>query len=167
MKKLDLGQTIQILANFGVIAGIVFLTIEIDQNSEALESEARYNQLMIENELYDTLSFDDVYVEKLLRAMDGKELTPVEQFQLIASFQKTYQTLEWIYIELPDRRPRIERRRQLLDIPIGRQAWEQQKEILESEFVEFMEEGTAIMLIRFWPLERNSTFQRKAECPEI
>ena len=35
MKKMDLGQTLQILANFGVIAGIVFLAIEIRQNTDS------------------------------------------------------------------------------------------------------------------------------------
>ncbi len=33
MKKLDLGQTITILANVGVIAGIVFLGYELRQNN--------------------------------------------------------------------------------------------------------------------------------------
>jgi len=37
MKKFDLGQTISILANVGVIAGIVFLAIEVAQNTESLE----------------------------------------------------------------------------------------------------------------------------------
>lgn len=36
MKRLDLGQTITILANLGVIAGIVFLAIEVQQNTESL-----------------------------------------------------------------------------------------------------------------------------------
>jgi hypothetical protein len=35
MKKIDLGQAIQI-ANVGVIAGIVFLGVEIHQNNEAM-----------------------------------------------------------------------------------------------------------------------------------
>jgi len=34
MKKIDLGQTIAILANVGVIAGIVFLAIEIRESRE-------------------------------------------------------------------------------------------------------------------------------------
>jgi len=33
LKKIDLGQTITILANVGVIAGIIFLGIEIQQNT--------------------------------------------------------------------------------------------------------------------------------------
>ena len=37
MKKIDLSQTITILANLGVIAGIVFLAIEINQNTESLD----------------------------------------------------------------------------------------------------------------------------------
>ena len=40
MKNLDLGQTIGILGNVGVIAGIIFLAIEIQQNTESL-SESR------------------------------------------------------------------------------------------------------------------------------
>jgi hypothetical protein len=40
LKKLDFGQTITILANLGVIAGIVFLGIEISQNNAWLEAES-------------------------------------------------------------------------------------------------------------------------------
>ena len=41
MKRIDLGQTLNTLANVGVIAGIVFLAVELDQNNEFLELEAR------------------------------------------------------------------------------------------------------------------------------
>ena len=41
MKKIDLGQTIQILANVGVIAGIVFLGFEIRQNNVQLDIQSR------------------------------------------------------------------------------------------------------------------------------
>ncbi len=40
MKKLDLGQTIGILANVGVIAGIIFLAVEIDQSTKATAAAA-------------------------------------------------------------------------------------------------------------------------------
>ena len=40
MKKINLGQTISILANIGVIAGIVFLGIELRQNNQLLHAEA-------------------------------------------------------------------------------------------------------------------------------
>jgi hypothetical protein len=41
MKKMELGQTITILANLSVIAGIVFLAYEIRQNSESLRAQTR------------------------------------------------------------------------------------------------------------------------------
>jgi len=40
MKKIDLGQTIAILANIGVIAGIVFLAVETRQNNRLLAMES-------------------------------------------------------------------------------------------------------------------------------
>ena len=40
MKKIELGQYITILASLGVIAGIVFLGIELQQNNDLLRQEA-------------------------------------------------------------------------------------------------------------------------------
>jgi hypothetical protein len=41
MKRIDLGQAISVPANLGVIAGIVFLALELQQNNELLGAEAR------------------------------------------------------------------------------------------------------------------------------
>lgn len=41
MKKFDFGQTLNTLANAGVVAGIIFLAVELNQNNELLELEAR------------------------------------------------------------------------------------------------------------------------------
>ena len=40
MKKIDLGKTIQLVANLGVIAGILFLGLELRQNNQLLRAEA-------------------------------------------------------------------------------------------------------------------------------
>ena len=40
MKKIDLGQMVAILANVGVIAGIAFLAVEMNQNNQLLRAEA-------------------------------------------------------------------------------------------------------------------------------
>ena len=44
MKKLDVGQMITILANLGVIAGIVFLAVEIRQNQASLDEQNVLNR---------------------------------------------------------------------------------------------------------------------------
>lgn len=41
MAKIDLGQTIQVLANVGVIAGIIFLAVEIRQNNRLMMAQTR------------------------------------------------------------------------------------------------------------------------------
>jgi hypothetical protein len=41
LKKFDLGQTISIVANLGVIAGIVFLGYEIQQNNTLMRAQTR------------------------------------------------------------------------------------------------------------------------------
>ena len=41
MKKISLGQTLGILANLGVIAGILLLTYELNQNRQMMQSQTR------------------------------------------------------------------------------------------------------------------------------
>ena len=50
MKKIDIGQTITILANVGVIAGIVFLAFELRQNNSLLAAQASFSRLSIATE---------------------------------------------------------------------------------------------------------------------
>ncbi len=61
MRKIDLGQVITILANLGVIAGIVFLAFELQQNNEALNLQAR-------------LEREDVLRRGLTRRLENPEL---------------------------------------------------------------------------------------------
>jgi len=51
MKNIALAQTISVFANVGVIAGIVFLAIELNQNTQQLALELRWqvNQRMNDN----------------------------------------------------------------------------------------------------------------------
>jgi hypothetical protein len=49
MKKIDFGQTLNTLANAGVIAGIIFLAIEVRQNQATLEEGNVMNQIAVEN----------------------------------------------------------------------------------------------------------------------
>jgi hypothetical protein len=92
MKKIDLGQTITVLANLGVIAGIIFLVIEIQQNTRTLQFEAYQsligqiggqNQLNIENPEFATRFNDlvDMSEEELAREdLSPVEYTPISNF---------------------------------------------------------------------------------------
>ncbi len=88
MKKIDLGQSIGILANIGILVSIVFLAIEISQNQATLEEQNTLNlltgrdaalasfrdwrRLLLENP-----ELDQVWDKGLA----GEELTPLERSQ--------------------------------------------------------------------------------------
>ena len=81
MKKLDLGQSIGILANVGVIAGIAFLAVEIHQNNELLEEQARYG--MLENQKASTYFITQTpeLARLVYGAPDINVLTEVDQYR--------------------------------------------------------------------------------------
>ncbi len=42
MKKINLGQVIQIAANVGVLAGLLLLAFEVNQNREIIQAQTRH-----------------------------------------------------------------------------------------------------------------------------
>lgn len=81
MKKIDIGQTIQILANVGVIAGIIFLAMEIRTNTAtnriAVFQGSSANWMQINAQL----ATDEELVVLLDRAFAGERLDGIESRQ--------------------------------------------------------------------------------------
>jgi len=98
MKKIDLGQAIGVLANLGVITGIVFLGYETHQNSELLEVQVRATQLDQRMALSATL-FDHPEVLELL-VKDADELTPSEYRRVRLLGIQFLNTTEWSFGEV-------------------------------------------------------------------
>jgi len=84
MKKIDLGQTITILANIGVIAGIVFLALELKQNNELLEAEARQALVDRRISLAQLVASNNELADVVAKARAGEDLSPGEQRRLYA-----------------------------------------------------------------------------------
>ncbi len=82
MKKIDLGQTVTILANVGVIAGIVFLAVELQQNNELLRVEVELSRNETTAELFITVAESPELATVLAKYQRDEELTPAEQLQL-------------------------------------------------------------------------------------
>lgn len=97
MKKIDLGQTITILANLGVIAGIVFLGIEIRQNTATVQG-ATYQALSDDSvNQYLAASTDPQLMELLVRAYQGsagEDFSFTEHMQLNFYYTALLQRLE-------------------------------------------------------------------------
>ena len=78
MKKIDLGQTITILANVGVIAGIVFLGYELRQNQVVVQAQTRNE---ITRMFVDTMRADisSEMIEILTRTQNGEDLDDFDE----------------------------------------------------------------------------------------
>lgn len=82
MKKIDLGQTITILANVGVIAGLLLLVFELRQNSEALGLQARLErENTLRQGLTRRLNNSDL-VRAAAKAIEQEELSLEEELLL-------------------------------------------------------------------------------------
>ena len=89
MKNIDLGQTIGVLANLGVLVGIVFLAIEIRQNNESLEesrnlaiAQANQQKFVALDESYRSLA-NSAYLPAIFQKYDeqGIEALSPEEFR--------------------------------------------------------------------------------------
>ena len=97
MKKLELNQTISILANVGVIAGIVFLALELRQNNELLETEARRGLMQNRIDSNRAWASDEGLMQLREKAHNGEPLTDAETWRLQADFAAVLTAMEWEY----------------------------------------------------------------------
>jgi hypothetical protein len=145
MKKIDLGQIIQILANLGVIAGLVILVLQLRQNNDLLGVELRANA----NDRITgtaTLVIENPYLLELL-AKDVASLTEVERdavvilgVRALSGFESSYRD---VALELGDEEQLRRAVRALWDRPhlnYGMPlAWDTFKARATPEFVAWME----------------------------
>lgn len=82
MKKIELGQTLQLLGNAGVIVGIFLLAYELNQNRELMQAQTRSD---ITDQLLNII-FQEVNTpglpEALLKGFANEPLTPIEDLLL-------------------------------------------------------------------------------------
>ena len=98
MRKIDLGQSVTILANIGVIAGLLFLAIEIQQSNRlaiaSTEIEVRNSLAAINESIYTNTGIAEI----LIKLTDpAAELTPVEQlkiYMLVARLANSWLAVE-------------------------------------------------------------------------
>ena len=101
MKKIDLGQAITILANVGVIAGIVFLAVELGQNTQAIRLTASQYMASELAEFNRGWTNPDMARIRLKNDTEGYDsLSPVERMQLLgmdSSYLAIQQNLYYQY----------------------------------------------------------------------
>ena len=121
MKKLDLSQAISILANVGVIAGIVFLAFELRQNNQILIAQTSYAQFNIERERRSRLIENTGGITDVMqRARVGAALTAEETFRRNLVWEDLIGNWRWQFREVAaGRLPAY-----ILDIESARAIWQ-------------------------------------------
>jgi hypothetical protein len=84
MKKIDLGQSISILANIGVLIGIVLLVLELNHASQATQGQTRSDIANQQMTLILQRAINPSLADLYLRGRAGEPLTDLEEEQLRA-----------------------------------------------------------------------------------
>jgi hypothetical protein len=88
LHKIDIIQIIQILANIGVVAGIIFLGYELRQNTVAtqLSAASDYEDSLSEVELL--IASNPEFANLLQKGIDGDDLTDTELLRLTTFYRR-------------------------------------------------------------------------------
>jgi len=156
LKKLDLGQTITILANVGVIAGIILLAIEIDQNNQALGTQARLERENILREARSRRVENPDLIRATVKARASEVLSADEVLLLDAVNLAIFTDLSLVHGQVrdglldEDSIPLASWRHGFHDSePRAAESWSEYKKIFSPDFVRWYEEN----VIQAGPLE--------------
>jgi hypothetical protein len=146
MKKIDLSQTFHIIANVGVIGGILLLAFELRQNNELMAAEARFNRLTMVVDAWRFRAEHGELYELRERANNNEALSRSEQMRVDASVMAVFVMLDWTFRELSDDTHEISQVRQVKQYNIANEAsngrdWETRKNSFDPAFVQWMEEN--------------------------
>jgi len=99
MTKINLGQTIQVLANLGVIAGIVFLVIELQQNNAVLGAQARASRTQVRLDGLQATANNPELLRAYLKLREGEALTAMDQLLIEVDTARVLTTMQYVYGE--------------------------------------------------------------------
>ena len=94
-----LNQWLTLLANIGVIAGILFLAIELRQNNELLTVQASYAQFNMERERRSRIIEDAGFADLVNRERQGEVLSGGESMRLRLHWLDVIDSWEWQFRE--------------------------------------------------------------------
>jgi hypothetical protein len=141
MKKIDNGQTVQIVANVGVIAGIVFLGVEISQNNELMEYQRRLSAFELTQTNTDLLLEHDDLRRIFTKSVFGGDLSQEEAVLFALAQGKIVLSMEWNFLEVPENRERLRRSVMANGHLFSGQMWSSMRSTLDPTFVEFVDDS--------------------------
>jgi len=132
-------------ANIGVLAGIIFLAVELQQNNENLEAQSRRDQFEFRTVAGAMLVTNTDLAEIAFKAHNGDELSPSEDFRFAQWAYQIFRAWEWQFNEYLEGAltqvdlPTVGWANQFKNYPTLQEKWEARKGNLSPEFVRFVD----------------------------
>jgi len=146
MKKIDPGQAFHILANIGVLGGILLLVFELQQNNELMAAEARFNRLTMAVDAWRFRAEHGELYELRERANQDEVLSRSEQMRVDASVMAVFVMLDWTFRELSKDSPELTQVREVQKYNFAIEAsyqkvWDARKNSFDPAFVQWMDKN--------------------------
>ncbi|MBC2839853.1 hypothetical protein [Robiginitalea sp. SC105] len=136
-----INQWASLIANLGVLIGIIFLAMELRQNTKNLAAQARATYFSSLADTFRIPAENISLTEAMAKDQSGKELTQAERWQVMAFWTRVQTTVEWGYKELP--------RSEFLHslpfqkitydmMPLYRASWQERESLFDPTFYGFM-----------------------------
>jgi hypothetical protein len=97
MKSSRYAEWLSVTANFAVVAGIIFLAVELQQNNALQQSEARTNYMEHRKIALENLFQNDALLESIIKARKNQALTELEAERLSTAYRSFFVLWEWEY----------------------------------------------------------------------
>ena len=149
MKLDQINRWLSLLANVGVIAGIVFLAIEIRQNNENLTVQTRANYHATFSEIWGMAAENSELANILGKDLSGEQLTRSEFIQLAAYWTKSLLANQWSFLGLPieESAPNLQYLKGSFDeFPTLRWVWEHRQDFFDARFADHINQNVVIDL---------------------
>lgn len=91
----NLNKWSTLITNIAVLASLVFLGYELNQNNENLEAQSRYTIKENRASMNSLIAHDPAFAGILLKATSGSEFSPSEEIQLNSFFRSNLANWEW------------------------------------------------------------------------
>jgi len=144
VKKIDRDRTIQILTNVGVIAGIVFLGLEMHQNNEAMDFQARLERESWHRAAMARRAQNPDLIRALAKARRGEALT--DEDAVVLELEGQAILIDWMLVfrlvddgVIEQSSIPISVWRDYFEDPGLSDVWTRTRHWYSEEFVEFME----------------------------
>jgi len=141
-----LNESLTLLANIGVIAGIVFLAVEVQQNTSMMQAQTRDAMTEKLVDWYAAISSSEFTVQSFWNSRAGTPGSELEQraflFMALGNIRiwenEWYQFQNGLFDET-EFEARIKQWPSVINAPGYRRAWEATKETHSPDFVEYID----------------------------